>query len=460
MGGDLETTDAARADAPEPTFADLTTLRVGGPIRRLVDATTQRDLVDFALEAWVDGEPWMVLGGGSNLLVGDEGFDGTVIRIRTRGIEVLAGDDRRSGSDGGASRDQVAGDDRRSRSDEGASRDQVAGDDRGSRSDGGASRDQVDDPASVRIRVQAGEVWDDLVAWTVDRGFAGIEALSGIPGCVGAAPVQNIGAYGQELASTLVAIEFLDEGADAPRRITARELELGYRTSVLKQGLAGIVVSIELDLHDTAAERAVLGETLSRPVAYPQLAGALHVDVGDRVPLARVRESVLELRASKGMVLDPDDPDTSSAGSFFTNPIVNEHTARSLPGDAPRWYVEADPVDEVVPLAAGLEASPLDQFLAHQASLEASEAPTDAAPQPTLVKLSAAWLIEHAGVGRGFRLPGSRAAVSSKHTLALTNRGGASAEEVAQLARFVQSRVQAEFGILLHPEPVVVGLDL
>ena len=372
---DLGTIDPVPANVPDATFADLTTLGVGGPIRHLVTATTQRDLVDLARDAWNDGEPWMLLGGGSNLLVGDEGFDGTVIRIRTKGIEVLTDD---------------------------------AG----------------PDPTSARIRVQAGEVWDDLVAWTVERGYAGIEALSGIPGCVGAAPVQNIGAYGQELESTLVAIEFLDEGADEPRRMTAHELELGYRTSVLKQGLRGIVVSIELDLHDTAAERAVLGETLSRPVAYPQLAGALHVDLGDRVPLARVRESVLALRATKGMVLDPADVDTASAGSFFTNPIVGEHTARSLPSAAPRWYLEPDPVDEVVPLVNPLEESPLEQFLAHQASLEASEASTDAAPQPTLVKLSAAWLIEHAGIGRGFRLPGSRAAVSSKHTLALTNRGG------------------------------------
>ncbi|WP_157426081.1 UDP-N-acetylmuramate dehydrogenase [Agromyces salentinus] len=404
--------DAATVDAPtEPTdatFADLTTLRVGGPIRRLVTAATSADLIDLAVEAWSEGEPWMVLGGGSNLLVGDEGFDGTVIRIRTRGIEVLG---RQEGE------------------------------------------------ASVRVRAQAGESWDDLVAWTVEHGFAGIEALSGIPGCVGAAPVQNIGAYGQELESTLVAIDFLEEGADAPRRMTADELELAYRTSVLKQGLRGVVLSIELDLHDTEAERAVLGESLSRPVAYPQLAGALHVDLGDRVPLARVREGVLALRASKGMVLDPEDADTWSAGSFFTNPIVDEHTARSLPADAPRWYLEPDPVDEVVPIAGGIEESPLDQFLAHQASLEASGPSANGGPQPTLVKLSAAWLIERAGIGRGFALPGSRAAVSSKHTLALTNRGGASAEEVAQLARFVQSRVQSEFGIVLHPEPVVVGLD-
>ena len=420
--GSTDLPDATAAGAAEPTFADLTTLRVGGPIRRLVTVTTQRDLVDAAAHAWSDVEPWMALGGGSNLLVGDEGFDGTVIRIATKGIEVLPA--------------------------------------AGPADESAAEPDTDADASTVHLRVQAGEVWDDLVAWTVKRGYSGIEALSGIPGCVGAAPVQNIGAYGQELESTLVAIEFLDEGADVPRRMAADELELGYRTSVLKQGLSGIVVSVELALHDTAAERAVLGEALGQPVAYAQLAGALHVDLGDRVPIARVRESVLALRASKGMVLDPDDRDSVSAGSFFTNPIVGEHAARSLPGDAPRWYLEPEVADEVVPLASALEESPLEQFLAHQASLEASAPVTDAAAAEPSVKLSAAWLIERSGIGRGFALPGSRAAISSKHTLALTNRGGASADEVAELARYVRNRVQAEFGILLHPEPVVVGLEL
>ena len=390
-------------------FADLTTLRVGGQIGRLVTATTQRDLVDLAREAWSTDDPWLALGGGSNLLVGDEGFEGTVIRIATKGIEVLPG--------------------------------------------------SADD-ASVRLRVQAGEWWDDLVAWTVEHGYSGIEALSGIPGSVGAAPVQNIGAYGQELETTLVAIEFLDEGADAPRRMSADELELGYRTSVLKQGMRGIVVSVELDLHDTAPERAVLGEALGRPIAYGQLADALHVQQGDRVPIARVRESVLALRTAKGMVLDPADPDSVSAGSFFTNPIVGEHVARTLPAAAPRWYVEPEEPDEVTPLATLASATPLDAFLEHQASLETSVIESDVAETEPLVKLSAAWLIEQSGIRRGFALPGSRAAISSKHTLALTNRGDAGADEVVQLARFVQQRVQAEFGIVLRPEPVLVGVEL
>ncbi len=309
--------------------------------------------------------------------------------------------------------------------------------------------------------MQAGETWDDLVAWTVERGYSGIEALSGIPGSVGAAPVQNIGAYGQELSSTLVSIEFLDEGADAPRRMSAAELELAYRTSVLKQGLRGIVVSVELELHDTADERAVLGESLGQPIAYGQLADALHVQQGDRVPIARVRESVLALRAAKGMVLDATDPDSVSAGSFFTNPIVTERVARTMPAAAPRWYVEPETPDEVTPLGALFaSASPLDAFLDLQASLEAADIEADAATDEPLVKLSAAWLIEQSGIRRGFGLPGSRAAISSKHTLALTNRGGASAEELVQLARFVQSRVQADFGIVLRPEPVLLGVEL
>jgi len=402
-------------DAPAGTaeqhgvpFSDLTTLRVGGPIDRLVTATTQRDLVDRVREADASGERWMVVGGGSNLLVGDDGFAGTVIRIATKGIEVVPG-----------------------------------------------AR-----PGSVHVHVQAGEVWDELVAFTVDRGFSGLEALSGIPGSVGAAPVQNIGAYGQELSDVLVGIEFLDEGADRPRRMSADELELGYRTSVLKQGLAGVVLSIEIALHDTTAEREVLGQALGTPVAYAQLAGALGVQLGDRVPIADVREAVLALRSGKGMVLDPDDPDSVSAGSFFTNPIVSERIARTLPGDAPRWYLEPEEPDEVVPLAELEAQSPLDAFLVHQAEVDAAEAHAHRDPSEPLVKLSAAWLIEHSGIRRGFALPGSRAAISSKHTLAVTNRGGASADELAQLARFVQGRVQAEFGIVLHPEPVLVGVEL
>lgn len=380
---------------------DLTTMRVGGEPERLVTATTQRDLVDAALSVWGSGEDWLVLGGGSNLVVSDDGYEGTVIRVATKGIELLP--------------DAAAG--------------------------------------RALLRVQAGENWDDLVAYTVAHGWSGLEALSGIPGLAGAAPMQNIGAYGQEVASVLRAIDFLDYDTHEVTRVSAEELELGYRTSALKQGRQGVVIALEIELHDTAEEQRVLGEALGRPIEYAQLASTLGVQIGDRVATQAVRDAVLALRASKGMVLNPEDHDTWSAGSFFTNPIVREGFARGLPAEAPQWPVTPDAPDVVEPL----DRPALDPWNAAQQALAEPAAPE---PEPRLVKLSAAWLIENAGIRRGFALPGSNAAVSSKHTLALTNRGGASAAEVAQLARFVQSRVQAEFGIILQPEPVVVGLEL
>ncbi|MGO4689871.1 UDP-N-acetylmuramate dehydrogenase [Glaciibacter sp. 2TAF33] len=384
--------NARPSERIEPVpLRDLTTLRVGGLPARMVAPGTERELVDAALGIWADDDDWMLLGGGSNTVAGDDGFDGTVIRLVTRGIEVLP----------------------------------------------------ADAPDRVRLRVQAGEPWDALVAYAVGRGWSGIEALSGIPGAAGAAPVQNIGAYGQELSASLVAIDFLDYESGEIQRMPAAALQLGYRTSVLKQGLRGVVLAIELDLHDTAAEASVLGAALGQPVAYEQLAGALGVQLGDRVPITQLRDTVLALRAAKGMVLDAADPDTASAGSFFTNPIVSENFARSLPDSAPRWPLEPDLPDRVIPLE-------------HYAGV----GPAPGADAARGVKLSAAWLIERAGISRGFRLPGSRAAISSKHTLALTNTGGATADEIAQLARFVQGRVAAEFGIILQPEPVLIGVTV
>ncbi|KQQ03765.1 MULTISPECIES: UDP-N-acetylmuramate dehydrogenase [unclassified Rathayibacter] len=369
-----------------PSLSSLTTLRVGGAPERCFEAATADELVSVLHELWAEDEAWLLVGGGSNLLVGDDGVEGTVVLVRTTGVERL----------------------------------------------------ESERPGAVHLRVQAGESWDGLVATAVERGWAGLEALSGIPGTVGASPVQNIGAYGQELSDTLVAVSFLDEDASEPVRLTAAELGLGYRTSVIKQGRRGAVLAVEFLLEEAGAGGA------GAPVAYAQLASALGVALGDRVPLAEVRETVLRLRAAKGMVLDPRDPDTASAGSFFTNPIVTTAFAGGLPPAAPRWPVE--PVHEaavVTPLSAVEAGEPV--------GVPAPSAPGE------LVKLSAAWLIEHSGVSRGFALPGSRAAVSSKHTLALTNRGGARAEEIAELARYVQGRVLAEFGVLLHPEPVVVG---
>lgn len=342
----------------EPVLADLTTLRVGGPATRLLTATTTDELVDHAVSAW-DDDAWLVLGGGSNLLVADDGFDGTVVLVRTTGIEAVPSDEPGTDADG------------------------------------------------VTVRVAAGEPWDAFVASTVEHGWTGLEALSGIPGTVGAAPVQNIGAYGVELSDVLTRIEFLDASTGERAWVPAAELALGYRTSTLKHGRRGVVLTVEFRLGTASADGV--------PVRYAQLAGSLGVELGALVAPATVRSEVLRLRGTKGMVLDPDDHDTWSAGSFFTNPIVSAAFAETLPADAPRWSAGDD------------------------------------------VKLSAAWLIEHAGVHRGYAVPGSRAAISSKHTLALTNRGGATAAQVAELARYVQVTVLNRFGVSLVPEPVAVG---
>jgi len=375
-------------------LADLTTLRVGGEADPVLAPPTSTDLIETVEDVWAGGDDWLILGGGSNVVISDDGFDGTVIRVVTRGVERIT---------------------------------PVTPAVRPSAYLGGRT---------VRLRVAAGEPWDALVAYTVSNGWAGIEALSGIPGSSGAAPIQNIGAYGQEVGSSLVSIEFLDYLTGELETIPASRLGLGYRTSILKQGREGVVISIELEL----SEESSGGTPLSQSVGYAQLATALGVRIGDRVPLEEVRATVLALRAAKGMLLDPNDPDTFSAGSFFTNPIVSENFARGLPADAPRWPTAPEEADVAVPLG------------------ETPIAPSVSGEYR--VKLSAAWLIEKAGIGRGFSLPGSRAAVSSKHTLALVNRGGASADDILQLARYVQTRVYSEFGVRLQPEPVIVGTSL
>ncbi|WP_440708267.1 UDP-N-acetylmuramate dehydrogenase [Herbiconiux sp. YIM B11900] len=390
----------------------FTTLQVGGPAERLVEATTEQQLLDLAREVWAADEDWFVLGGGSNVVVADEGFEGTVLRVATRGVAPV-----------------------------------------------------MAKVGFVRVRVQAGEPWDEFVRHTVENGWSGVEALSGIPGSVGASPIQNIGAYGQEVASSIVSLDFLDEASGEVQRLARDELELGYRSSVFKRGRRGVVLSVTFELRDAAAEASgtagagasgaadvAAAEPLSEPVAYAQLAGALGIEVGQRLPLAEVRRAVLWLRASKGMVLDAADPDSVSAGSFFTNPIVTEHFARTLPATAPRWQVEPEEADQVIPLEDGMEIA-LD-----------GDRSAQPAPPEYHVKLSAAWLIEHAGIRKGFALPGSTAAISSKHTLALTNTGAATgagtAADIAELARFVQGRVLAEFGVLLQPEPVFLGHTL
>jgi UDP-N-acetylmuramate dehydrogenase len=370
-------------------LARLTTLRTGAAPARMLDAETADELVAVLRDVWATGEPWFVLGGGSNLFVGDEPIDGTVVRVRTSGIERLEGS--RAGT--------------------------------------------------VRLRVQAGHDWDALVAYAVASGLAGIEAMSGIPGTVGAAPVQNVGAYGQEIVQTLAEVELIDEATGDVSVVAAADLGLGFRTSVLKHHYGSVperpavVVSVTLELVEVGH-----GEV---PVVGDQLRSALGLDDAASVSLAWIRDHVLATRRRKGMVLDGNDPDTWSAGSFFQNAIVSESFARTLPPECPRWPLAPylDPVT-VIPLAAFDGIVP---------------APREVVSQ---VKVSAAWLIEHAGLGKGFALPRSRAGLSTKHTLAVTNRGGATAGEIAQLARFTQQRVQAEFGLLLQPEPVLIDVEL
>lgn len=373
---------------PRP-LAELTTLRAGATPLRMVEATTRAELIATMTQLWADGEPWLVIGGGSNLLVGDEPFEGTVVLVRNQGIERVP-----SARDGG-----------------------------------------------VRLRIQAGHDWDDLVAYTVAEGLRGIEAMSGIPGTTGAAPIQNIGAYGQEIVETLVEVELLDEATGEVETVSAAELELGFRTSALKAHYgvgarrSGVIVSVTLELAEVGPG--------SFPVRGAQLRQALGLTPDAEVSLAWIRETVLATRARKGMVLDDSDPDTHSAGSFFQNAVVSASFARTLPDECPRWplAVEVDAVSVI----------PLESY--------DGVVPPPVSVQPD-VKVSAAWLIEHAGLRKGFRLPRSRAALSSKHALALTNRGGATAGELAELARYIQQRVQSEFGLLLQPEPVLVGVEL
>lgn len=374
--------------APLP-LARLTTLRTGAAPARMQEARTRDELTAVLREIWAAGDDWFVLGGGSNLFVGDEPFDGTVVRVLTQGIERL---------------------------------------------DGGHA-------GSVRLRVEAGHDWDALVAYTVENGLAGIEAMSGIPGTVGAAPVQNIGAYGQEIAQTLVEVELIDESTGEVSVVPAAELALGFRTSVLKHHYGSVparravILSVTLALADVGS-----GEI---PVRGEQLRQSLGLAPDASVSLAWVRDHVLGTRRRKGMVLDDTDADTASAGSFFQNAVVSEQFARTLPPECPRWPMQ--------PVIEPVRVIPLDRFDGY--------VPTPT-PQTVDVKVSAAWLIEHAGIGKGFGLPRSRAALSTKHALALTNRGGASAEELAELARFIQQRVQQEFGLILQPEPVLVGVEL
>jgi len=350
-------------------LSSLTTSAVGGPAGKYIEARTEAEIIDAVRTADAAGEQVLIIAGGSNLLISDDGYPGTVVKIASEGFTINAED-----SCGG-----------------------------------------------VAVVVQAGHNWDQLVDYAVRHAWSGIEALSGIPGSTGATPVQNVGAYGADVSQTIAAVRTWDRERNAVQTFTNSELKFGYRDSILKQTTVNgspryVVLTVEFQLP--------LGR-MSAPIRYAELARSLGVEAGKRAYSNDVRREVLRLRASKGMVLDPADRDTYSTGSFFTNPIVPESEAASLPENAPRYP----------------------------------------AGQDGMVKLSAAWLIDQAGFGKGFGLEpdsvsGGRASLSTKHTLAITNRGGAGASDVVAVAREVRAGVERRFGVRLHPEPLLIGLEL
>jgi UDP-N-acetylmuramate dehydrogenase len=349
MGVPLTPATAGRA----VELADLTTLRLGGPAAELVEAHDEAALVEAVRSADASGTPVLVVGGGSNLVVADEGYPGRVVVVRHQGRRV-----------------------------------------------------EGDLCGGAYVEFGAGESWDDVVAAAVENEWVGIEALSGIPGTVGATPIQNVGAYGQEVAQTIAQVRTWDRVESQVRTFAAADCGFGYRTSRFKQDPGRYVV-----LSTTFQFR--LGD-LGAPVQYAELADSLGVAPGERAPSWDVREAVLALRRRKGMVLDPDDHDTWSTGSFFTNPVV---PAADVPVGAPTW------------------------------------------PQPDgLVKTSAAWLIEHAGYTKGYG--NDRVRLSSRHTLAITNRGGATTADLLTLARELRDGVEERFAIALVNEPVLVGCEL
>lgn len=338
-------------------MADLnqfTSLRVGGPAKNFVEVSTESEII-----AAIDGageSPVLIIGGGSNVLISDLGFEGTVIHIANNQAE-----------------------------------------------------SEVDACSGATLTIGAGENWDVFVATTISRGFAGLETLSGIPGTVGAAPIQNIGAYGHEVSEFITRVRTYDRHAKAIKTFTNSECKFEYRSSYFKKNPGRyVLLSVQFQIR--------LGET-SAPITYAELAKKLNIAVGEKAPVLATRDAVMELRASKGMLLSSDDKDSWSAGSFFTNPIISIESAAGLPDDVPKW-----------PTADGR------------------------------IKTSAAWLIENSGINKGQSHGGAR--ISTKHVLALTNTGSATAEDLVQLAREVRASVQAKFGITLEPEVNLIGITL
>jgi UDP-N-acetylmuramate dehydrogenase len=346
-------------------LADCTTVRLGGPARTFLRAGTEECLIEAVRSADDAGQPLLILGGGSNLVVADEGFDGTVVQVATKGVRR----DRQPGT----------------------------------------------------VTVAAGEDWDAVVAWTVAEGLAGLECLSGIPGLAGATPIQNVGAYGQEVSQVITEVQVYDRRTGKICIFASDQCGFGYRTSVFKRDDARRHVVLSVTFQLTQASAAM-------PVRYAELAAALGAGPGDRVASTEARSAVLALRRSKGMVLDAADPDTRSAGSFFVNPVLD---AAGLAA------VEAAARDRC---GAGTRVPHFDAG-------------------DGLVKVPAAWLIERAGFGKGYSLDGG-ARISAKHTLALVNPGSATTAGLLALARQIRDGVRDTFGVALTPEPVLVGVTL
>ena len=338
------------------SLRDYTSLHLGGPAKRFIHAKSEEELVVAVKEADESGEKLLIIGGGSNVLIGDEGFDGTVVRVETKGNSY-----------------------------------------------------HVDACSGGMITVAAGEDWDEFVEWILEKGFVGLETLSGIPGTVGASPIQNIGAYGHEVSEVIARVRTWDRKTSAYKTFSNAECEFEYRSSRFKKEKDRyVIIDVTFQLKN--------GE-MSLPIKYEELARALNVKLEERVLVEQVRKAVLSLRAIKGMLLDKKDHDTWSAGSFFVNPIISSEVAATLPVEAPRWP-----------------------------------------QQDGRVKTSAAWLMEHAGVKKGDCFEG--AGVSKKHVLALVNNGNAKASDLIELARNSRKAVKEKFGITLEPEVQFVGLSL
>ncbi len=334
------------------SLAPLTTLQVGGNARYFVAAETEDALIEALAFAEEKGFPVFILGGGSNVLISDAGFDGLVINIALTGV---SGFEEKDGT--------------------------------------------------RYVTAQAGEDWDGFVAYCVDNDLAGVECLSGIPGFVGGTPVQNVGAYGQEVAESIVSVRCFDRVGGSIVTLTNAECGFSYRKSIFNSTHRDryVVLSVTFALRKGGEPKVVYKDLIEH--------------FGDRQPsLAEVREAVLAIRRSKSMVIDADDPNSRSAGSFFKNPIVSREKLdelRSEMGDIPNF------------------------------------------PFAEAVKIPAAWLIERSGINKGFAL--GNAGVSSNHTLAIINRGGATAGDILRLKEEIQRAVADKFGITLDPEPVFVG---